>query len=107
MRKHLSAQSRGSVESFLIILPQVFVFLIMFQLVFMQFDVMKSSSLSQGEISKSAISGETSGYESFQLSGGGVVLVKSERSILKKFIDFTFISSKKITSIAVDENQGN
>ena len=107
MRKHLFAQSRGSVESFLTIIPQVFVFLVMFQLVFMQFNLMSDTHLSQGEVSKIAISGGNNQYERYPLVGGGSVLVRSKVVSIRKFLDFNHLSFKKITSIAVDEDESN
>lgn len=107
MRKLLLAQSRGSVESFLTILPQVFVFLIMFQLIFMQFNVMADTNLSQGELAKIAINGESGNYQRYPLIGGGSVLLAQEQTNTKKFIDFGSISSRKILAIAVDEDESN
>jgi hypothetical protein len=107
LRKLLLTQHRGSVESLLTILPQVFVFLVMFQLIFMQFNVMRSTNLNQGELAKSAITGSGANYLRYPLVGGGSVLVVEDQSDLKKFIDFGNQSSKKIVAIAVDEDSAN
>jgi hypothetical protein len=73
LRKFLLAKSRGSVESFLTIIPQVFIFLIMFQLVFVQFNLS--------------------------------ILLLDKRSNSTKFIDFSSLVTKKVVSIAIDEDE--
>ena len=107
MRKLLLAQHRGSVESLLTILPQVFVFLVMFQLIFMQFNVMRATNLNQGELATTAITGSGASYQRYPLIGGGSILVVDEKSGTKKFIDFGNLSGKKIVAIAVDEDSAN
>jgi hypothetical protein len=107
LRKLLLAQSRGSVESFLTILPQVFVFLVMFQLIFMQFNVMRDTNLFQGELARIAINGDLGNYQSYPLIGGGSVLVAQEPVNPRKFIDFGNITSRKVLAIAVDEDESN
>ncbi|MGI9195117.1 MAG: hypothetical protein ACR2IO_01740 [Candidatus Nanopelagicus sp.] len=107
MRKLLLAHSRGSVESFLTILPQVFVFLVMFQLVFMQFNVMTDTNLYQGELAKIAINGESGNYQRYPLIGGGSLLLVNREENIKKFIDFGNISRRKVLAIAVDEDESN
>jgi len=107
LRKLLLAQHRGSVESLLTILPQIFVFLVMFQLIFMQFNVMRSTHLNQGELANTAITGSGVNYQRYPLVGGGSVLVLEEKSEEEKFIDFGKLASKKIVSIAVDEDENN
>jgi len=96
LRKLLFAKNRGSVESFITIIPQVVIFLIMFQLVFMQFDVMKDSNLSQGELAKIAIEGGEGNYNYYPLIGGGSLLVLNQKQ-----------SSKKVIAVAVDESLNN
>ena len=107
MRRLLLAQSRGSVESFLTILPQVFVFLVMFQLIFMQFNMMADTNLSQGELARIAINGGSANYQRYPLIGGGSVLVANQQGVVKKFVDFGNISSRKVLTIAVDEDESN
>lgn len=107
MRKLLLAQSRGSVESLLTILPQVFVFLVMFQLVFMQFNVMTDTNLSQGNLARIAINGQSGNYQRFPLIGGGSVLIADQQKSVKKFIDFNLISTRKVLAIALDEDESN
>ena len=96
MRKLLFGKTRGSVESFITIIPQVFIFLIMFQLIFMQFDVMKDSNLSQGELAKIAIEGGEGSHNYYPLIGGGSLLVYNQKQ-----------SNKKVIAVAVDELPNN
>ena len=79
----------------------------MFQLIFMQFNVMTDTNLSQGEVSKIAINGESGDYQRYLLIGGGSVLVTERHKNSKKFIDFGKISSHKVLAIAVDEDESN
>ena len=79
----------------------------MFQLIFMQFNVMTDTNLSQGEVSKIAINGESGDYQRYPLIGGGSVLVADRVENTKKFIDFGNISSRKVLAIAVDEDESN
>jgi hypothetical protein len=68
----------------------------MFQLVFMQFDVMKDSNLSQGELAKIAIEGGEGSHNYYPLIGGGFLLVINQRE-----------SNKKVIAVAVDESLNN
>ena len=68
----------------------------MFQLIFMQFDVMKDSNLSQGELAKIAIQGGEGSHNYYQLIGGGSLLVINQRQ-----------SNKKVIAVAVDESLNN
>ena len=79
----------------------------MFQLIFMQFNVMTDTNLTQGEVAKIAINGESSGYQRYPLIGGGSVLVADRVENTKKFIDFGNLSSRKVLAIAVDEDESN
>jgi len=79
----------------------------MFQLIFMQFNVMRSTNLNQGELATTAITGSGDDYVRYPLIGGGSVLVVDEKSDTKKFIDFGNLASKKILAIAVDEDASN
>jgi hypothetical protein len=96
LRKLLFAKNRGSVESFITIIPQVFIFLVMFQLIFMQFDVMKDSNLSQGELAKIAIEGGEGNYNYHPLIGGGSLLFINQMQ-----------SNKKVIAVAVNESLNN
>ena len=79
----------------------------MFQLVFMQFNLMKDTHLSQGEVSKIAITGDKGEYERYPLIGGGYILVSNKVESMKKLIDFKQLSFKRNVSIAVDEDESN
>jgi hypothetical protein len=68
----------------------------MFQLVFMQFDVMRDSNLSQGELAKIAIEGGVGDYNYYPLIGGGSLLVVDKKQ-----------SNKKVIAVAVDEFSNN
>jgi len=107
LRNLIIGKSRGSVESFITLIPQVLIFLIMFQLVFMQFGFIKDTHTIQGELSKAAIKGGSEEYERYPLAGGGSVLMLSKNSAIEKFLDFNSISRKKIIAIAVDEDVNN
>ena len=107
MRNLLLSESRGSVESILTLIPQLVVFLIMFQLVIMQFGVVKESYLSQGDISKIAISGDKAGYTRYPLVGGGSVLLLKKQNTFQKVIDFKSAATQKVLAIAVDEHDRN
>lgn len=104
MRNLITGKSRGSVESFITLIPQVLIFLIMFQLVFMQFSFIKDTHTVQGELSRAAIKGGNYQYERYPLAGGGSVLMLSKNSVIEKFLDFNSISKKKVIAIAVDED---
>ena len=68
---------------------------------------MRSSNLNQGELATTAITGSGDDYVRYPLIGGGSVLVIEDKSDLKKFIDFGNISSRKVLTIAVDEDESN
>jgi hypothetical protein len=106
LRNLLSKNNRGSVESFITLIPQVFIFLLMFQLVFMQFSFIRDTHISQGEISRAAILG-SSEYTTYPLVGGGSVLLQDKTSTVAKFIDFGSLARKRLVSIAVDEKINN
>lgn len=107
MRNLLRLKSRGSVESFITIIPQVIIFLIMFQLVFMQFQVIKDTYISQGKISRSAIYGTGDNFIRKPLIGGGSILLLERTTDVSKFIDISTPARKKVVAIAVDENDKN
>jgi len=79
----------------------------MFQLIFTQFNVMTDTNLSQGELAKIAINGESGDYQRYPLIGSGSLLVADRQQNTKKFIDFGNISSRKVLAIAVDEDESN
>lgn len=107
MRNLLRLKSRGSVESFITIIPQVIVFLIMLQLVFMQFQVIKNTYISQGKISKSAIYGTGDNFIRKPLIGGGSILLLESTTYVSKFIDISTPARQKVVSLAVDEDDKN
>ncbi len=72
----------------------------MFQLIFMQFNVMRSTNLNQGELATTAITGSGDNYVRYPLIGGGSVLVIEDKSDLRKFIDFGNFSGKKVVGRA-------
>jgi len=87
--------------------PKLTTILRMFQLIFMQFNVMTDTNLSQGELAKIAINGESGDYQRYPLIGGGSLLVADRQQDTKKFIDFGNLSSRKVLAIAVDEDESN
>ena len=62
----------------------------------MQFDVMKDSNLSQGELAKIAIEGGEESHNYYPLIGGGSLLVYNQKQ-----------SNKKVIAVAVDELPNN
>ena len=62
----------------------------------MQFDVMKDSNLSQGELAKIAIEGGEGSHNYYPLVGGGSLIVINQRG-----------SNKKVIAVAVDESTNN
>jgi hypothetical protein len=68
----------------------------MFQLIFMQLDVMKDSNLSQGELAKIAIEGGEGNHIYYPLIGGGSLLTINQRN-----------SNKKVIAVAVNEYSNN
>jgi hypothetical protein len=68
----------------------------MFQLIFMQLDVMKDSNLSQGELAKIAIEGGEGNHTYYPLIGGGSLLTINQRK-----------SNKKVIAVAVNEYSNN
>ena len=62
----------------------------------MQFDVMKDSNLSQGELAKIAIEGGVGEYNYYPIIGGGSLLVVDKKQ-----------SNKKVIAVAVDESSNN
>lgn len=70
----------------------------------MQFSFIKDTHISQGELSKAAITGNSHGYQRYPLAGGGSVLLLSKSSTIEKFVDFEYLAKKKVIAIAVDED---
>ena len=59
----------------------------------MQFDVMKDSNLSQGELAKIAIEGGEGNYNYYPLIGGGSLLVLNQKQSNKKVIEIRHVYS--------------
>ena len=77
----------------------------MFQLVFVQFNLMRQVHLSQAKLTQVAILGKASGYIRYPLIGGGSIFLLDKRSNSTKFIDFNSSATKKVVSIAIDEDE--
>ncbi len=73
----------------------------------MQFSTVKDSHILQGEVSKDAISGSSGQYLRYPLVGGGSVLVLDKTTQGEKFIDFDSSLERRISAIAVDEDESN
>lgn len=73
----------------------------------MQFGVIKETYLSQGEISKIAITGSGQNYIRYPLTGGGSILLLEKKDTVQKFLNLNFLASRKVLAIAVDENERN
>ena len=79
----------------------------MFQLVFVQFNLMRQVYLAQAELTQVAILGKASSYIRYPLIGGGSVLLRDKRFNSTKFVDFSNLVTKKVVSIAIDEDERN
>ena len=66
---------------------------------------MRQVHLAQAELTQVAISGKSSGYIRYPLIGGGSLLLRDKRSNSTKFIDFSSLVTKKVVSIAIDEDE--
>ncbi len=107
----LSFSSKGNVESFLTILPQVVIFLISLQLLFLSMNRNIGGYLDQKKISEAAMQssarsgmGGQQDYERLSMIGGGELLIRnrevSQRNLLSRF----WPSKVKLLSIVVDES---
>ena len=79
----------------------------MFQLVFMHFQVIKDTYISQGKISSTAIYGTGDNFSRKPLIGGGSIILLEKTTEVSKFIDISTPARKKVVAIAVDENDKN
>jgi hypothetical protein len=110
--KYLRAQksgllfsSKGNVESFLTILPQVVIFLISLQLVFLALNRNIGGYLDQKEIAQTAIGVSNQQiYERFPMVGGGELLIRNREVIQQNLLSYFWPSKVKILSIVVDES---
>jgi len=108
----IKKESRGDVPGWVLVVLMTTalvtgIWSIAVQLIFMQFNVMTDTNLSQGELAKIAINGESGDYQRYPLIGGGSLLVADRQQDTKKFIDFGNLSSRKVLAIAVDEDESN
>ncbi|CAB4687061.1 MAG: hypothetical protein F2658_03920 [Actinobacteria bacterium] len=103
----LSFSSKGNVESFLTILPQVVIFLISLQLLFLSMNRNIGGYLDQKKISESAIQRSKGGnedYERLSMIGGGELLIRNREVNQQNLLSFFWPSKVKLLSIVVDES---
>jgi hypothetical protein len=91
-------KSKGNIESIITILPQVAIFLISFQLVFMQFMQSKDAYL---------LNKDRSEIQESPLIGGGKMVISSELREQPTFLANLIKVKAKTMSIAIDENSIN
>ena len=97
--------SRGNVESFLTILPQVVIFLISLQLVFLALNRNIGGYLDQKEIAQTAIGvSNQRDYERFSLAGGGDLLIRNRDVKQQNLLSYFWPSKVQLISIVVDES---
>lgn len=97
-------KSRGNVESILTILPQVAIFLISLQIVFLYLNRGTETYLGQSAISRAAVGGsDRQVYEYSPLIGGGNVLIKNKSVRQLSLMEIFQPSRFKQLSIVVDE----
>jgi len=73
----------------------------------MQFQVIKDTYISQGKISSTAIYGTGDNFSRKPLIGGGSILLLEKTTEVKKFIDSSTSTRKRVVAIAVDEDSKN
>ena len=97
--------SKGNVESFLTILPQVVIFLISLQLVFLALNRNIGGYLDQKEIAQIAIGvSSQQDYERFPMAGGGELLIRNTEVNQQNLLSYFWPSKVKLLSIVVDES---
>jgi hypothetical protein len=97
--------SKGNVESFLTILPQVVIFLISLQLVFLALNRNIGGYLDQKEIAQTAIGvSNQQDYERFPMAGGGELLIRNREVNQQNLLSYFWPSKVKLLSIVVDES---
>lgn len=107
-KSNLRFHSKGNVESFLTILPQVVIFLISLQLVFLALNRNVGGYLDQKKISESAIGmSNQQDFERFSMIGGGDILIKNREVNQQRFLTFFWPSKAKLLSIVIDESSIN
>ena len=101
-------KSRGNIESFITILPQVAIFLISIQLVFMQFTQSKDAYLLHGRDSSFPLNTAYKiGYKEEPLIGGGKVKVLSTVKSQPIFLANLLTIKAQTNSIELDESSIN
>lgn len=106
-KSSLPFSSKGNVESFLTILPQVVIFLISLQLLFLSMNRNIGGYLDQKKISESAIQNSEGGnedYERLSMIGGGELLIRHREVNQQNLLSFFWPSKIKLLSIVVDES---
>lgn len=106
-KSSLSFSSKGNVESFLTILPQVVIFLISLQLLFLSMNRNIGGYLDQKKISESAMqsgAGTNENYERLSMIGGGELLIRNREVNQQNLLNFFWPSKAKLLSIVVDES---
>jgi len=101
-------KSRGNVESFITILPQVAIFLISIQLVLMQFTQSKNAYLLHSKDPTNLTnSTENIGYQEESLIGGGKVKVVTNIKSQPIFLSNLLTIKARTSSIELDESSIN
>lgn len=110
-KSSLLFSSKGNIESFLTILPQVVIFLISLQLLFLSMNRNIGGYLDQKKISETAMQSGTGGgigdqqdYERLSMIGGGELLVRNREVNQQNLLSFFWPSKVKLLSIVVDES---
>ena len=103
-----TGKSKGNVESIITILPQVAIFLISFQLVFMQFMQSKGAYLINQDSPVSFANTDTRfEVQESPLIGGGKILISTALRDQPTFLANLIKVKAKSISIAIDENSIN
>jgi hypothetical protein len=97
-------KSRGNIESILTILPQVAIFLISLQIVFLYLHRGTSTYLDQRVIARAAVGiSDRQDYEYAPLIGGGNLLIMNKSVSQYSLMEIFHPSKLKLLSIVVDE----
>ncbi len=110
-KSSLSFSSKGNIESFLTILPQVVIFLISLQLLFLAMNRNIGGYLDQKKISEAAMQrgiesgmGDRQDYERLSMIGGGELLIRNREVSQQNLLNLFWPSKAKLLSIVVDES---
>jgi hypothetical protein len=108
LKAAIRSKSQGNVESTITILPQVAIFLISIQLVFMQFSQSKDAYLLHGQVNSSSSNPESDvEYREESLIGGGKLKVSTRLKNQPVFLSNLISIKAKTTSIELDESAIN